>query len=97
MIFETGILSGRPSVMWIHLDSKLEMLLFLKIPPLTPPAKTVSLDESFGSNITPLVLPPTFDGPLETHFISFDSPGTREFSDMFSLSNFFLYCNANNL
>ena len=65
-----------------------EILVFLKRPPLTPPANTVSSVSSFGSNINPFVLPPTLLGPLLTHFMSSDSPGTLklltdEFLDLF--------------
>ena len=70
------------------------MLVFLNKPPLTPPANTVSLELSLGSNINPFVLPPTFPGPLSFHFIVSDSPGTV--GTLFDLNLFFLnsYCNS---
>ena len=73
---DTGMFSGIPLIC-IHSDVlPSEILEFLKRPPLTPPANTVSSFSSFGSNINPFVLPPTLFGPLLTHFISSDSPGT---------------------
>ena len=90
-MFETGMLSGIPLVICCHGDSGFEILVFLNNPPLTPPANAVSLELSLGSNIIPLVLPPTFPGPLSIHFISSDSPGTEVcFSE---LNLFFLKLN----
>ena len=42
----------------------LDILVFLNIPPETPPANTVSFVGSFGSHIMAFVRPPTLYGPL---------------------------------
>ena len=60
-------------------------------------ANTVSSFSSFGSNINPLVLPPTLLGPLLTHFISSDSPGTLKLLTKDSCDLFNLYWVSNKL
>ena len=87
VIDDTGMLLGIPFVICTHSEFTSEILVFLNNPPLTPPAKTVSSLLSLGSNIIPLVLPPTLFGPLEDHFISSDSPGTE-----FDLTDLILFC-----
>ena len=76
----------------VQAEFEFEIAMFFHNPPLTPPAKTVWLVGSFGSNITALVLPPTFVGPLSTHKLSTASPGTLSARMVFFLSaaKFFL-------
>jgi hypothetical protein len=83
---EIGRFLGIPSIIF-HSDSALSILSFTNIPPLTPPAKTLLLELSLGSNIIPLVLPAIFVGPLATHAISGFSPGTPDILDEYNFSN----------
>ena len=50
-----------------HCEPLLEISVFFHKPPLTPPAKTVLLLLSLGSNKIARVLPPTLFGPLSSH------------------------------
>ena len=71
----------------VHSEFSLEIFVFFQIPPLTPPAKTVSFVESFGSKITALVLPPTFVGPRSTQLLSVPSPGVLFKAKSFNFRN----------
>ncbi len=74
-MLETAKFSGISTL--VHTLLALDILVFFHKPPLTPPAKTVLFDASVGSNINPLVLPPTLFGPLSNQPLSKASPGTR--------------------
>ena len=75
MIEDTAKFLGIPSIIF-HSEFGLPTSSFKNKPPLTPPAKTLLLELSLGSNIAALVLPPTLLGPLWIHAISSFSPGT---------------------